>query len=392
MTEPSTVEVFSSAEDDDYWRNRIDAGEVSFADVVRLKFARTLTASTNATTKNRGDRFYQEALNAFRTKTQESSRGTVEAAVFDCGIGTYHIGAQGLVWYTIIERWIGFDWSAAHRLLNRVDVVYKQAREQWPARAPDKGTRWAKRSRQERRRRREAVARSPHVEQAYLLMTSLFSAVNLEKLARIEAAKPSGQKPSAAFSGRIALVREQVVEAETELRRAAQRSAREHYASGLARGMLALFALCAIAGGVFACLDLGAWQGIAFLGGGLGAGVSVLQRMTTNRLTLDSSSGADMLRALGSVRPFVGATLGMALFTLLAGGWLPSIQPPKSNLAFYAALGFLAGFNERFAQDMLSNTARAVLSKSSGDEPENPTDGGAPPASGGSAASSSRKT
>jgi hypothetical protein len=56
----------------------------------------------------------------------------------------------------------------------------------------------------------------------------------------------------------------------------------------------------------------------------------------------------------GAVRPFVGAAFGMALTALVLGGVLSFVEVPRSELAFFAALGFLAGFNERFAQDMLA--------------------------------------
>lgn len=51
----------------------------------------------------------------------------------------------------------------------------------------------------------------------------------------------------------------------------------------------------------------------------------------------------------------------MALFVLLEGGLLPAIEVAEdANLPFYAAVGFLAGFNERFAQDMLVGSARPL--------------------------------
>jgi hypothetical protein len=361
MTEPPGIQVFSASENEAYWQERVNAKAVSFGDVVRLKFARTLTGASNATARSLGDRFYPPALSAFLEKKKETD-GEVEAAVFDCGMGVYRTLGTGTLWFTIVERWIGFDWSAAHRLHNRVDRLYKSARDQWPARKPEKGDSTRVQKRLERRRRRDIAARTPHVEEAYLLMTSIFSAVNLEKLARGEPTRAAASKPSPEFGQRIALVRPQVDHAAGDLDRAAQRTAREDYLRGISVGVVALLVVCLAGGGILAIADVPAWTGIALLGGGVGAVVSVFQRITTNRLRLDPTTGADMLVKLGSVRPFIGAAFGMALFALLVGGWLLEVEM-DSKLGFYAALGFLAGFNERFAQDMLSQSAQSALSR-----------------------------
>jgi hypothetical protein len=50
-------------------------------------------------------------------------------------------------------------------------------------------------------------------------------------------------------------------------------------------------------------------------------------------------------------------------------------------LAFYASVGFLAGFNERFAQDMVAGSAQQLNQRlaAAGNAP---TSGGTPPSSG----------
>jgi hypothetical protein len=61
------------------------------------------------------------------------------------------------------------------------------------------------------------------------------------------------------------------------------------------------------------------------------------------------------------------------------------ISLSDSRLAFYAGLGFLGGFNERFARDMLSSSAQSMLARSKEEpeeeeeeeeEEEKPADGG----------------
>jgi hypothetical protein len=58
---------------------------------------------------------------------------------------------------------------------------------------------------------------------------------------------------------------------------------------------------------------------------------------------------------LGAIRPVIGAVLGVASFVLVNGGLL-SLAPPaaiSNHTLYFAGIAFLAGFSERFAQDML---------------------------------------
>jgi hypothetical protein len=227
-----------------------------------------------------------------------------------------------------------------------------------------------------------------HLERAYDLTTSIFSAVNLEKLERDERVKanqsvrekskdehaeglervnqdqcvdPRGisRQPSSQFLNRVEIIRPMVEEAEFAFRAAAQRYAQVRYGRGMVLGIGLLVLLCAALGIVFSAHDTPAWYGVALAAGGAGAVVSVLQRMASAKLHLDYNAGGGMLTTLGAVRPLIGATFGMVLFAVVDGGWLPSIDiSHEKPLSFYAVLGFLAGFNERFAQDMLVGSAK----------------------------------
>ena len=63
-----------------------------------------------------------------------------------------------------------------------------------------------------------------------------------------------------------------------------------------------------------------------------------------------------------AAEPVVGAIFGVALFVLIASTLLP-VEPPSGSddTYVYVAVAFLAGFSERFAQDMFVRTGRAVL-------------------------------
>jgi hypothetical protein len=84
-----------------------------------------------------------------------------------------------------------------------------------------------------------------------------------------------------------------------------------------------------------------------------------------------------MTKAYGALRPVIGGIFGLALFVLFEGGLLPAIEVEEgSNLPFYAGVGFLAGFNERFAQDMLVGSGKPLTRlQAMGDSPESDRDG-----------------
>ncbi len=103
--------------------------------------------------------------------------------------------------------------------------------------------------------------------------------------------------------------------------------------------------------------------GVGVPAGGLGATVSVLTRMTSQRMRLNYETQPRLLSAYGALRPAIGAVFGMVVFALIAGGLVPALAVPTDQgtlVSFYAVFGFLAGFNERFAQDMLAGAASVL--------------------------------
>jgi hypothetical protein len=111
---------------------------------------------------------------------------------------------------------------------------------------------------------------------------------------------------------------------------------------------------------------------VSVLGGAAGAVVSVMNRMTGGHLRVRTEAGKKTIRALGFMRPVLGATFGAVVYLFLDGGIVQVLAPPSGgeNLAFYAALGFLSGFSERFAQDVIAQASR---------EPEPPPAAKPPP-------------
>jgi|GEM_PF-3913900 len=348
------------------WADRVQRQDIGLADLVRLGHWRTLPDEPEHAL---GEEFYEIALTAFKTRERKRSQmlaTDLSVSIFGppgCGVS---LNAEQALRDSIMERAIEFDWSAAQGMLGRVKILANQARDLWPADLsllPEKPSSWVAHRRWKRklkRIKRAVAAREPHSERAYELCTSLFSAVNLEKLNRNQQRDKQEltQDPSPAFLKRVAVIRPGVDNAEVEFDRAAQRYARGRYGKGMIFGVIAIALLCIALAIVFLVRDIAAWYGVALLAGGVGAAVSVLQRMASGQLRLDYDAGPGTLVALGAVRPLIGAVFGLVLFSAVEGGWLPAVQITTGNrLAFYAVLGFLAGFNERFAQDMLVSSA-----------------------------------
>lgn len=140
--------------------------------------------------------------------------------------------------------------------------------------------------------------------------------------------------------------------------RAAERSAVLTYMRGMAIGLPALLLMATIVGLGMSLYDASELDGesivTALVAGGLGAVISVMTRIGARRLEVDFEAARTQIIALGAFRPFIGAVFGVALAVLIDSGLLPlrvGASEPGQN--FYAAIAFLAGFSERWAQDML---------------------------------------
>jgi hypothetical protein len=101
----------------------------------------------------------------------------------------------------------------------------------------------------------------------------------------------------------------------------------------------------------------------AFVGGGFGALISVLTRITHGTIIVQYEVGRSLIYFLGVCRPFIGAVMGVALWCLIAGGLLPFEIRSNNTILYFSSIGFLAGFSERWAQDMLAISKKAVSGK-----------------------------
>jgi hypothetical protein len=88
--------------------------------------------------------------------------------------------------------------------------------------------------------------------------------------------------------------------------------------------------------------------------GGAGAIISVMSRMAgRGAFSADHEVGRKMVRRLGSLRPFIGATFAVALYFGFASN-LVHLGTERKTIYFYAVVSFLAGFSERWARVMLN--------------------------------------
>ena len=164
-------------------------------------------------------------------------------------------------------------------------------------------------------------------------------------------------KPGMAFGSdpaEVETLERELAQAQTYYRQSAQRQAQIEYLLGMLFCLVLAAATTALVAVTAGLLDKPAT--VAALGGATGATVSVLSRMSSGGLRLTPESGTKTIRALGFMRPVIGAVFGAVIYVFLDGGIVEIFSPPSGGreLAFYAGLGFLSGFSERFAQDVIA--------------------------------------
>lgn len=152
----------------------------------------------------------------------------------------------------------------------------------------------------------------------------------------------------------------EIARAERYYARSSQRTAQLEYFIGMLLLGLPLLGTVVAAIALITRVDpLGSALLVSLMAGGVGASVSVMARMTSGRLILVAESGKAIIRLLGAIRPLVGAVFGLAIHVLLAAELVSFAGTPDSGdeVLIAAGLGFLAGFSERFAQDMIAGAA-----------------------------------
>ena len=174
---------------------------------------------------------------------------------------------------------------------------------------------------------------------------------------------PPSQGRQRPFSTNLTAVESLEAELEQSRRyydRSAQRQAQVEYFKGMIGGLVFLLAGLIVLGLIAGAPLLHEPLLATPLAGGAGAIVSVMTRMTRDQLSLNYESGVTTIRLLGVIRPLLGALFGGALYLMLAGGLITVAQTPTDEtdlIYFYTAIAFVAGFTERWAQDVVTGRA-----------------------------------
>ena len=189
-------------------------------------------------------------------------------------------------------------------------------------------------------------------------------------LGSLDEREANGGPPIGTDPQEIACLNGMLDQARGYYERSAHRQAQIEYFFGMGLGTVLL-------GGFFASMAL-IWDAhfdtepllYTSIAAGLGAFVSVLARMTRGQLVLTYESGRTIMRLLGGIRPLLGALFGAAIYVLLASGMLTVTPPTNGNEAYYyLGIAFVAGFSERFAQDMIAKAPGADAAPQQSAEP-----------------------
>jgi len=167
----------------------------------------------------------------------------------------------------------------------------------------------------------------------------------------------------------IIRARTEIVEVEKYYDRAASNAARFLYFWGMFTGALLAAAagvvVAVVLGTALDVIDLGASSSRLFFAcyaaGALGAIVSVLTRMRSDRFAIDYEVGRTPAFLLGTFRPFLGAVFGLLIYFALQSELL-QLRKPNANkeFFFFTFLAFAAGFSERLTQVILGGAERTV--------------------------------
>jgi len=151
--------------------------------------------------------------------------------------------------------------------------------------------------------------------------------------------------------------------------RSVKRAADSTYVLGMFVGLGVMAVLGCVFGAILASvsphgLHLNLLLG-SFFGGALGAMVSVMMRMTRDRLNLNYETNRRQILEVGAFRPVIGIVFGLFLYFVLASG-IFHVEAPSDHATqfyFYTVFAFIAGFSERFAQDMLRRAEGTLASE-----------------------------
>lgn len=146
-------------------------------------------------------------------------------------------------------------------------------------------------------------------------------------------------------------------EAEAFFDRASKTQGQFHYLAGMVLGAVAAAVLAVLVDKFVSRSGVGELL-VTSIAGAVGAIVSVMTRIHQGNLRISLQQGLVTLWIVGGVRPVLGAIFGAVAGLAILSGLLPLSLPtdPDKGLYFMIVLGFVAGFSERFARDVIGTT------------------------------------
>jgi hypothetical protein len=149
---------------------------------------------------------------------------------------------------------------------------------------------------------------------------------------------------------------------------AGSRQAQIVYLTGMMWGLGWLFLLTPLLAWLLSAFEVPGVDPTLFIAclvaGAFGAAMSVLMRLNGGRrFTVSHEVGREYVTKLGLARPIIGAIFALLLYFAFRGELLQQMQlpeGPQGQLAFFVASGFLIGFSERLAKEIV-NSAEGSL-------------------------------
>jgi hypothetical protein len=196
--------------------------------------------------------------------------------------------------------------------------------------------------------------------------------------------------PKARYTHCVKVLTRRLEAAEQFMLRCASRRAQSCYLKGVLLGLGAIGAVLAGATGVLLVIhEATQFQGQLLLvatAGAVGAAISVPMRMTSgsfrmNLPTLNAEMKGTDVRLVAALRPVMGLVLALATYAVVLAGLVPMDEghDATQQTALYVAIGFLAGFTERFAQDMFVRSGNGVQGVMGDSPTSGPSAGISPP-------------
>jgi hypothetical protein len=166
--------------------------------------------------------------------------------------------------------------------------------------------------------------------------------------------RDGNRTPTEEFRKNLGQIAAQRADLELRYLAFARTHAQRRYLAGAALGTIATAVIVGIIWWLLDATDTEIFQWVPVMAAGaIGSLLSVLQRNASGTLEVQVEADRRDLTIGGMTRPLVGVLSALAVYVLVEGGIVPLELPtnePELRF-FFAGIGFLAGFSERFVKD-----------------------------------------